>query len=651
MTTHLFYHDPKVPTLFARQSWLSLWPVFLAEDTVIVLDPQDALPLVSARAPVTRVTGNVDGTPLGSFGQALNRGTQLANAEEDWICVWRSEYLYPRAYHAALQAAQPDANLILPYETFHGVHYCDADWCQANAEAVLCAGDNELLKHAVVAPVYQTRSFPHFAVQSDFWRHTGGFDARLHSERASVAEWTQRACCDPACRPVCRADMIAFRQNIGRRIETRPGARENAQAEQELQTALATPELARALVYDDLPPLCPLRPAACYHSFPRPTQSLPSAPGNAGVRSAILQYARQCLHDLALPQAVDAAAFMTEVDGRCAEAYYILGTAWYAQGRRFEAVRAIMESVMLERGCRKYVWELLTLWRDLYSLEDGQQMSGELLKHYSGDVEIMDMVRWFAAQGEQRLHSPTLRRMFPTGAMVFDVGAHYAVKAQEMLRQGAGALVCFDCQPNCVAALREKYKDAENVAVMPYGLADKPGSIEFSICGAGEGISTFSTVWKTGRFRDMTWDRTIIAQVTTLDLMIARFGRPAYCKIDVEGFELNVLRGLTQPIRCLSFEFAKEFIMQTRLCVEYLVTLGFDSFNVMIGNDERLLFGQPASSERLLAALEQSPDQLLWGDIFAFCSHAVADAPDLPRLADARRLIPDAARLPLSTAA
>ncbi len=651
MTTHLFCHDPSVPAPFAQQSWLSLWPVFLSEDTVIVLDPADALPLVSARPPVTRVTGNVDGTPFSGVGQALNRGTQLAEQEAEWFCVWRSEYLYPRAYHAVLQDAQAGANLILPYETFHGVHYCDAKWCQANGEAILCADEDELLKHCVVAPVYQTRSFSHFAIRADFWRQTGGFDARLHTERAAVAEWTHRACCDPACRPACRADMIAFRQNIRRRIEIRPDARQNAQAEQELQTAHLSPELAHALVHDDLEPLCPLRPGACYQSFPRPTQSLRAAPTNAGVHSAILEYAHEMLRDLALPQAVDAAAFMTQVDGKCAEAYYILGAAWYAQGRRFEAVRAIMKSVMLERGCRKYVWELLTLWRDLYCLEDGKQMAAQLLELYGDEADMVDMAHWFVAQWERQQNSTALRRVFAPGSLVFDVGAHYAVKAQEMLRQGAGALVCFDCQPNCVAALQEKYKDAKNVVVMPYGLADKPGSIEFSICGAGEGISTFSTVWKTGRFRDMTWDRTIRAPVTTLDLMIAQFGRPAYCKIDVEGFELNVLHGLTQPIPCLSFEFAKEFIAQTRLCVEYLAALGFEAFNVMIGNDERLLFGQHTSSERLLTALEQSPDQLLWGDIFAFCSHAISDAPDLKRLAAARRLTPEDTRSPLPTAA
>ena len=199
-------------------------------------------------------------------------------------------------------------------------------------------------------------------------------------------------------------------------------------------------------------------------------------------------------------------------------------------------------------------------------------------------------------------------------------------------------MVCFDCQPNCIAALQQKYGHARNVAVMPVGLADKPGHIRFSICSEGEGLSTFSTEWKTGRFADKNWDKTIVTPVTTLDLMIAQFGRPAYCKIDVEGFEYNVLQGLTQPVPCLSFEFAKEFIAQTRRCVEYLVTLGFDGFNVMIGDTGRLLFGKAAPAEQLLNSLEQSPDKRLWGDIYAFCSHASGETPDLERLRTARNL-------------
>jgi hypothetical protein len=43
--------------------------------------------------------------------------------------------------------------------------------------------------------------------------------------------------------------------------------------------------------------------------------------------------------------------------------------------------------------------------------------------------------------------------------------------------------------------------------------------------------------------------------VTTLDALVAEHGEPAFCKIDVEGFELDVLRGLSRPVRALSFEY------------------------------------------------------------------------------------------------
>jgi hypothetical protein len=43
-------------------------------------------------------------------------------------------------------------------------------------------------------------------------------------------------------------------------------------------------------------------------------------------------------------------------------------------------------------------------------------------------------------------------------------------------------------------------------------------------------------------------------QITTLDGLISKFGMPDYVKIDVEGFELEVIRGLSKRIALLSFE-------------------------------------------------------------------------------------------------
>src|SRR5258705_10349748 len=56
-------------------------------------------------------------------------------------------------------------------------------------------------------------------------------------------------------------------------------------------------------------------------------------------------------------------------------------------------------------------------------------------------------------------------------------------------------------------------------------------------------------------FARVRWDRSVEVEVLTLDNLIAAYGEPAFCKIDVEGFEVDVLRGLTRPLRALSFEY------------------------------------------------------------------------------------------------
>jgi hypothetical protein len=62
-------------------------------------------------------------------------------------------------------------------------------------------------------------------------------------------------------------------------------------------------------------------------------------------------------------------------------------------------------------------------------------------------------------------------------------------------------------------------------------------------------------------------------EATTLDSMIQRYGVPNFCKIDVEGFELDVLRGLSEPLPIISFEYHTIEVARLIGCLDHLVGL------------------------------------------------------------------------------
>ena len=114
-------------------------------------------------------------------------------------------------------------------------------------------------------------------------------------------------------------------------------------------------------------------------------------------------------------------------------------------------------------------------------------------------------------------------------------------------------------------------------------------------------------------------DRVESIRTTTLDSLIADHGVPAFWKIDVEGLELDVLRGLSRPLAALSFEFVSEALDATHKCLDHLEQIGFRHFTYQLGDRGQLASepGHAMSRQELMASLDSFADSLVWGDVFA----------------------------------
>lgn len=79
--------------------------------------------------------------------------------------------------------------------------------------------------------------------------------------------------------------------------------------------------------------------------------------------------------------------------------------------------------------------------------------------------------------------------------------------------------------------------------------------------------------------------------VTILDWLIKRYGVPKFIKIDVEGYELNALRGLSYRIPFITIEYHTDqrSIAATRECISRLSSFGPVEINATAENNHDLV--------------------------------------------------------------
>ncbi|MGE3287103.1 MAG: FkbM family methyltransferase [Pseudonocardia sp.] len=227
-----------------------------------------------------------------------------------------------------------------------------------------------------------------------------------------------------------------------------------------------------------------------------------------------------------------------------------------------------------------------------------------------------------AIPGRRRRMIGFYARFLGPGDLAFDVGAHVGSRVGAWRKLGA-RVVALEPQPDCLRVLRLLHGRDGGVVIDPRAVGAAPGRATLGMSSANPTVSSMSTEWiesvtaADSRFSTVRWDRSIDVEITTLDALIAEHGEPAFCKIDVEGFEADVLAGLSRPLRALSFEYLPFAHDAALAALEQVARLGEYRFTYSPVETMRFASDRWLTRAELLALLERHRPLGRSGDVYA----------------------------------
>ncbi len=223
-----------------------------------------------------------------------------------------------------------------------------------------------------------------------------------------------------------------------------------------------------------------------------------------------------------------------------------------------------------------------------------------------------------------RLYRPFVK----PGDLVFDIGSHVGDRIASFRRLGC-RVVAAEPQPALLRVLRALYGRDPAVIILPVAVGARAGTANFRLNLDNPTLSTASDSFVAAAsgvpgWAGERWPRSLAVPMTTLDRLIAEHGRPAFIKIDAEGYETEILAGLSTALPGFSFEFTTIQRAGALACLARCGELGHYRFNAALGESQRLVHADWLDGAAIKDWLCALPDEANSGDIYALCEEEAA---------------------------
>jgi FkbM family methyltransferase len=211
--------------------------------------------------------------------------------------------------------------------------------------------------------------------------------------------------------------------------------------------------------------------------------------------------------------------------------------------------------------------------------------------------------------------------MLAAGDLCFDLGSHIGNRV-DALTSLSCRVIAVEPHPFLADYLRRRFSGNPDVVVDDRAVSDRAGEATLYWSPQYLTVSSLEAGWvdslRAVRSHNIAFTDSQSVRTTTIGELIREHGEPRYCKIDIEGADLAVIRSLTAPIAIVSFEHLPHRFDATAASLTALGRLAEYRYNYFVRESHRFRMPEPAAAEELLRELRSIADRAWSCDVFAF---------------------------------